>query len=200
MLNGSCSPFILSTFIQGINLASLLIDPLSAACGYHTTCCRGYRVGALFEWAFFLPGENTYLQVYIRAMKACNQCGKCCIHYSDGGLSASAEEIASWEIFNPGIAEYVANGKIWMDPVSGEQLTRCPWLQVLPSSGGPGSIKYACRIYHDRPEDCRHYPTSIAEMVRDDCEMIELRDLDAPQKAQNHLDRLMADSRPPLST
>jgi Fe-S-cluster containining protein len=136
---------------------------------------------------------------HISTMKECNQCGKCCIHYSDGGLSATAEEIESWEIFNPAIAQYVVDGKIWMDPSSGEQLTCCPWLEVLPTSPGAGSIKYGCRIYHDRPEDCRHYPVSIAEMVRDGCEMIELRDLDAPKQAQTALDQLMADSRPPLS-
>jgi Fe-S-cluster containining protein len=132
-------------------------------------------------------------------MKACNQCGKCCISYSDGGLSASTEEIQGWEIFNPGIAEYVIDGKIWMDPASGEQLSRCPWLEVLPANGESGSIKYGCRIYHDRPEDCRHYPVSIAEMVRDGCEMLELRDLDAPVSAQRVLDQLMADSRPALA-
>lgn len=132
-------------------------------------------------------------------MKDCNQCGKCCIHYSDGGLSATPEEIESWEVFKPAIASYVVDGKIWMDPVSGEQLSRCPWLEVLPTSSGSAATKYGCRIYHDRPEDCRHYPVSIAEMVRDECEMIELHDLDAPKQAQKALDKLMADSRPPLS-
>ncbi len=39
--------------------------------------------------------------------------------------------------------------------------------------------------------------TSIAEMVRDGCEMIEVRDLNAPAQAQKALDRLMSDSRPP---
>ncbi len=131
-------------------------------------------------------------------MKNCNQCGKCCIHYSNGGLSVTAEEIESWEIFNPSIANFVSNGKIWMDPNSGEQLTRCPWLEVLSSSSEPGSIRYGCRIYHDRPDDCRHYPVAIVEMVRDGCEMLELRDLDAPKQAQLALDQLMADSRPPL--
>jgi len=131
-------------------------------------------------------------------MKECNQCGKCCIQYGGGGLSATAEEIQGWEIFNPAIARYVAGGKIWMDPVSGEQLTRCPWLEVLPTSPESGSAKYGCRIYHDRPQECRHYPVSIAEMVRDGCEMIELTDLDAPKQAQKTLDHLMADSRPAL--
>ena len=49
-------------------------------------------------------------------MRECNQCGKCCIAYSDGGLSASALEIEDWEQFRPDIAQYVVNGEIWMDP------------------------------------------------------------------------------------
>ncbi|MFT7288118.1 MAG: Fe-S-cluster containining protein [Halieaceae bacterium] len=133
-------------------------------------------------------------------MKECNQCGKCCIAYSDGGLSATPADIEGWETFNPDIAEYVANGKIWMDPSSGLQLTRCPWLEELPARMGSAAVMYGCRIYADRPEDCRHYPTSVAEMARDGCEMLELRDLDAPEKAQTALDRIMADSRPPYSS
>lgn len=130
-------------------------------------------------------------------MKECTQCGKCCLLYGDGGLSASNEEIEAWEIFNPAIAKYVMDGKIWMDPDTGEQLTRCPWLELFPADSKKGPDKYGCRIYQDRPEDCRHYPSSIAEMVRDGCEMIEVRDLDAPEQAQKTLDQLMSDSRPP---
>lgn len=132
-------------------------------------------------------------------LKECNQCGKCCIHYSDGGLSASAQDIAGWETFNPEIAAYVVDGKIWMDPASGKQLARCPWLEELPFTDGAEPIKYGCSIYHDRPEDCRHYPTSVTEMIRDECEMIEIQDLDSQKQAQISLDKLMADSRPPLS-
>lgn len=132
-------------------------------------------------------------------MRECNQCGKCCIAYSDGGLSATAQEIEGWELFNPDIAQYVANGNIWIDPVSGEQLAQCPWLEVLSPKAGSAPVRYGCRIYHDRPEDCRHYPTSVTEMVRDACEMIELHDLDAPEEAQLALDKIMADSRPPLA-
>jgi Fe-S-cluster containining protein len=132
-------------------------------------------------------------------MKACNQCGKCCLQYSDGGLAATAEEIASWEIFNPAIAAYAIDGKIWMDPVTGEQLTCCPWLAVLPEGPGSEAIKYGCRIYHDRPQDCRHYPVSVADMARDGCEMLEAGDIAKPGEAQITLDQLMADSRPPLA-
>ena len=56
--------------------------------------------------------------------------------------------------------------------------------------------KYTCSIYLNRPEDCRLYPSLISEMVRDECEMIEAIDLDAPIKAQKQLDILMQDSRP----
>lgn len=135
----------------------------------------------------------------LSTMRDCNQCGKCCIAYGDGGLSASAADIEGWEAFNPDIARYVADGKIWMDPQTGAQLTHCPWLQELPRSHGAAPVKYCCRIYHDRPEDCRHYPTSIAEMARDGCEMLDVRDLDAPAEAQTALDKLMADSRPPYT-
>ena len=130
-------------------------------------------------------------------MKECMQCGKCCLLYADGGLSASAQEIESWETFNPAIAEYVVDGRIWMDPATGKKLTRCPWLKLIPAESMSGPDKYGCQIYQDRPEDCRHYPVSIAEMLRDGCEMIEVRDLDAPEKAQKTLDELMSGSRPP---
>lgn len=126
-------------------------------------------------------------------MKACNQCGKCCIQYSDGGLSATASEIEMWELFKPNIYAYVRNGQIWMDPDTGQQLKRCPFL-ILDTR----DLKYTCSIYDDRPEDCRHYPTHIDEMVRDECEMIELIDLDKPELAQQKLDKMMADSRPPF--
>jgi len=62
-------------------------------------------------------------------MKACNQCGKCCINYSDGGLSVTSSEIDYWEAFRPDILEYVKDEKIWIDPSSGKQLKRCPWLR-----------------------------------------------------------------------
>ncbi len=126
-------------------------------------------------------------------MKECNQCGKCCINYSDGGLSASASEIAWWEIFRPDIHQYVSDGEIWMSPVTGKQLQRCPWLQPLP-----GQNKYSCSIYHDRPDDCKYYPVTIEQMRNDQCEMLEVRDLAKPGQAQKTLDKLMLDSRPPV--
>lgn len=127
-------------------------------------------------------------------MKACNQCGKCCKHYSDGGLSASASEIDWWEEHRPDIFSYVSEGQIWISPETGKQLVNCPWLQKLPNQQ-----KYICSIYDDRPDDCKYYPVDIAQMVRDECEMLDAGDLLHFEKAQRTLDDLMADSRPPVS-
>ncbi|MDC0068707.1 YkgJ family cysteine cluster protein [Gammaproteobacteria bacterium] len=126
-------------------------------------------------------------------MKTCNQCGKCCIKYSDGGLSASPSELDWWEGNRPEIFRYVSNGNIWMNPDTGEPLSRCPWLGFDSSKG-----RYNCEIYHDRPEDCRHYPTHIAEMITDGCEMLESNDLRDKNNAQKKLDIIMSDTRPTL--
>ena len=129
-------------------------------------------------------------------MKDCNQCGKCCIKYGDGDLCATQEEIDLWEIFEPNIFEYVQNNEIWFDPSSGVKLTQCPFLDIAPKKSPKERNKYTCSIYLNRPEDCRHYPSNIAEMVRDECEMIEAVDLTNVKKAQEKLDILMEDSRP----
>ena len=131
-------------------------------------------------------------------MKECNQCGKCCIKYGDGGLSATKEEIDLWEIFNPEIFKFVKNEEIWFDPQSGLSLNRCPFLKIAPKKNDLAPTKYTCSIYLNRPEDCRHYPSLIAEMIRDECEMIEVIDLKKPKQAQIKLDLLMTDSRPPI--
>ena len=111
-------------------------------------------------------------------MKECNSCGKCCIKYSNGQLAASEQEIEYWEIFRPEIAEYVSNKQIWASPKTGELLQLCPWLKKEP-----GSTVYRCEIYYDRPDDCRDYPTNIAEMIRDECEMLEPSDLVAHKRS-----------------
>ena len=126
-------------------------------------------------------------------MKTCNQCGKCCVKYGHDGLSVTDDEIEMWEFFNPEISEYIVNGKTWFHPETGKPLDICPWLTKLK-----GEEKYICEIYFDRPDDCKYYPTSIPEMIRDECEMIEAQDITDMKKAQKKLDQLMADSRPAL--
>lgn len=125
-------------------------------------------------------------------MKDCNQCGKCCTRYGSD-LAISVSEIDWWESHRPEIFRYVSGAEIWISPVTGKRMTRCPWLRKLPNKD-----KYICRIYCDRPDDCKHYPVTINQMVRDECEMLEARDLANPRQAQRKLDILMADSRPPV--
>ncbi|OEF08893.1 YkgJ family cysteine cluster protein [Vibrio genomosp. F10] len=129
-------------------------------------------------------------------MRDCNQCGKCCIKYGGGDLWVSQEEIDLWEIFNPDIFDYVKGGEIWFDPKTGEKLQRCPFLELAPKTSKNDPDRYTCSIYLSRPEDCRHYPSLIEEMIRDECEMIEAVDLENAKKAQKKLDVLMIDSRP----
>ena len=129
-------------------------------------------------------------------MKDCNQCGKCCIKYGGGDLVATQQDIDQWEQSNPEIFAYVSNNEIWFDPDSGQRLTICPFLELAPKTNRHTRDKYTCSIYLHRPEDCRHYPTLISEMIRDECEMIEAKDLRNPANAQAVLDILMSDSRP----
>mgnify|MGYP006099253931 FL=1 len=123
-------------------------------------------------------------------MKTCNQCGKCCIKYSNGGLSATDNEIKWWDSTRPDIYDYVRNGKIWMDPSNGKPLELCPWLRKQHNN------VYTCDIYYDRPDDCKFYPVTIEQMVSDECEMLEAGDLNNIKHAQKKLDKIMSDSRP----
>ena len=109
-------------------------------------------------------------------MRACNQCGRCCLHYADGGLVATRQEIEHWELHRPDIYAHVRDGQIWYSPQTGQALTRCPWLVGE-------SAPYQCSIYEDRPEDCRSYPSNISDMIRDECEMLEPGDLKRPDVA-----------------
>ena len=126
-------------------------------------------------------------------MKPCTQCGKCCINYSDGGLTASDSDLDFWELYRPDIFEYVKNDELWFDPKTKIQLSLCPFLNKTENN------LYTCDIYHNRPEECRFYPVTIEQMVQDDCEMLEPNDLKNTKKAQIKVDILMQDSRPPCS-
>lgn len=121
-------------------------------------------------------------------MKNCNQCGKCCVKYGAQDLSASPEDITWWDQHRPHIYQYVNNGNIWVNPESNNPLDRCPWLRQQDNN------IYTCDIYYDRPEDCRYYPSSINEMIQDQCEMLESIDLTDIKASQAILNQLMLDS------
>ncbi|MDQ7016547.1 MAG: YkgJ family cysteine cluster protein, partial [Gammaproteobacteria bacterium] len=88
---------------------------------------------------------------------------------------------------------HVNQGEIWSDPETGQQMEVCPWLRKVPKQN-----KYTCDIYYDRPDDCKYYPSTVDEMVRDECEMLEEKDRANPKQARRALDQLMQDSRTPF--
>ena len=109
-------------------------------------------------------------------------------------LSAEDHEIKAWDADRPDITQYVKDGEIWFDPKTGKQLDLCSFLRKEPNRN-----IYSCSIYLHRPDDCRYYPTSVEEMIRDECEMIEPLDLKNTKRAQWALDRIMIYSRPGLA-
>lgn len=128
-------------------------------------------------------------------MRQCTQCGKCCLKYSAGsGLgSATDQDLLIWETERPEILNYTDFlGDLWISPVTGEEMNRCPWLRKLPKKE-----KYKCRIHGVRPETCRFYPVDIDQMIKDGCEMLEDGDLDKPRNqllAELHLLRNATES------
>jgi len=91
-----------------------------------------------------------------------------------------------WASFRPDIEAYVQDQQIWFDPKSKLLLDRCPWLKVDPASPG----RYLCEVYFDRPEDCRAYPMTINDMLKDECEMLETSDLKNLKQAEIDLKKL----------
>jgi len=118
-------------------------------------------------------------------MKPCNSCGKCCTKYGNGQLSASDGDIDLWHSLRPEIADFTKSGEIWFDPNTGHQLSSCPWLREVA-----GSSAFHCAIYFDRPEDCRVYPATVADMVKDGCEMLEPSDLKNLKVAEIRLSQI----------
>ncbi len=98
-----------------------------------------------------------------------------------------------WENYRPEIFRYVNEGNIWIDPETGKQIELCPWLRKTPNQN-----KYTCDIYYDRPDDCKYYPSTIDEMIIDECEMLEEKDFSNSRQAQKALQEIMEDSRTPF--
>ena len=122
-------------------------------------------------------------------MKDCNACGKCCVKYGGQGLTVSKKELGQWEDDAPELLNYTQDGKIWFDIKTKQPLQACPWLKPTEDSK-----VFHCEIYYDRPNDCRYYPSTLDEMIRDECEMIQPKDLRQPKQAVKDLEFIMKDS------
>ena len=109
----------------------------------------------------------------------CKQCGHCCLHLEAAHTTISASDNALWEL--EGREDILAwtdpicddSGKvlaydIWINPKTGEDVVRCPWLRKLPKKE-----KYICRIYDMRPRFCREYPESKEHAEGTGCKGLE---------------------------
>jgi len=104
----------------------------------------------------------------------CKQCGCCCLKYGHE-LQATKKDLRLWrkknrqdiidriKIVTVGDNKIVAIN-LWFNPKTGEQVSRCPWLQ-----NNRRQKKYICRIYDVRPEVCRKYPVSKNKALKDGC-------------------------------
>ncbi len=105
----------------------------------------------------------------------CKQCGNCCLNLRDAFCTcATDEDIRLWQ--NQGredILEWVdmialegglSVYDIWINPETGDDVARCPWLRKLPRQD-----KYICRIHAVKPVHCREYPHSREHAEKTGC-------------------------------
>jgi Fe-S-cluster containining protein len=93
----------------------------------------------------------------------CRRCGNCCLHsaFSEVGeedivlwTDSGRDDILAWVHFRA-----IGNGdhayEVWIDPITKEQVERCPWLEKLSDGAG-----YMCQIHDVKPSICRYFPAS----------------------------------------
>ena len=112
----------------------------------------------------------------------CRQCGNCCLNLYDAFTTcATDEDVQLWEEKGrEDILEWVdqislGDGQfvydIWINPRTGDDVNRCPWLRKLPKKN-----KYICRIHDVKPEHCRKYPRSKKHAEETGCKGFEKHD------------------------
>jgi Fe-S-cluster containining protein len=104
----------------------------------------------------------------------CRQCGQCCLNLTDAFQACATEaDIQRWEAAGRedilAWVETIAVGDecvydIWVNPKTGEDARRCPWLRKIPRTD-----RYACRIHNLKPDHCRSYPTSRRHAEKTGC-------------------------------
>ena len=105
----------------------------------------------------------------------CKRCGNCCLNLADAyQCSVDQADVAIWrEKLRDDILEWVdaidcGHGEkvydIWINPRTGDDVTRCPWLRKLPNKN-----QYACRIHEVKPRVCREYPKTEEHARKTGC-------------------------------
>ena len=108
----------------------------------------------------------------------CRRCGHCCLNLNAFATCASEEDVERWAregrddilewVVPVALGDVVVAYDVWLDPETGEDVDRCPWLQKLPDAD-----QYSCRIQDTKPELCRDYPVSREHAERTGCPGIE---------------------------
>ena len=105
----------------------------------------------------------------------CEQCGHCCLQLNDAYVNSAYEDdivrwreegrddilrcvqaIPSWDI--PLVLD------LWVNPRTGEDVQRCPWLRRLPHTN-----KCMCRIHDTKPKHCRDFPKTRCHAQKAGC-------------------------------
>lgn len=94
----------------------------------------------------------------------CRRCGHCCLTLVDAYRGCVSDaDLARWQAAGRNdilaCVETLDLGRgnllhyAWVDPLTGDDVDRCPWLVVLPEAG-----QHACAIEALKPDHCRAYP------------------------------------------
>ena len=103
----------------------------------------------LVEFKLCMGGQNP----------VCKRCGRCCREAGGGSLRASDDDISRWRkqnrqdiLSHADIFEFegFSVADLWFDPITGEELYRCPFLKKCTNH-------YSCAIYETRPEQCQDW-------------------------------------------
>ena len=73
------------------------------------------------------------------------------------------DDILAW-VDPIGLGNGVYVYDLWINPKTGGDVARCPWLRKLP-----GKDKYICKIHEVKPRVCREYPKSKGHAERTGC-------------------------------
>lgn len=165
-------------FIRTFDFKQLAIDLIPKVVS------RTDEIAKVYEWAMWVKASkckgddgNDGIWVETEMEKFhCIQCGNCCRNLFDAySTSVDIDEINRWraeerwdilqwvEIFD--FAGEAAFGDLWINPNTGEEVNRCPWLRKLPKQE-----KYKCRIHDTKPAHCRNYPKSKKHALTTGCQ------------------------------